>query len=610
MTSLLTKIKSLDTKILTNTQNISNKQNILIPGTNISISNNTISATGSITQSQLNLKQDILQAGENITISNNIISSTGGITQSQLTTELNKKQNNLNIYDNIILNSLYVAPFSTKTTTSPAINGEIRSKILTIEDDIGLINVGDSINSILSTLDTKQNILTAGTNITISNNTISATSGTDLTSSSDIITGTIDSGNITGRAGSSIRAPALLYGTTNVATKISGIESSLLAKQASLTTSTNLNVNAITCGNISARTTTTTITAGTITASSNLLYGTTNVGSKISSIETSLNGKQSTLIAGNNITISNNTISLTGGITQADLDLKQNFINDGDLSFAKTSGLQAAITSLDKLAPLIYVNNQLTKKQNTLIAGTNITISGNNISSTVSTITQADLDTKQNTLTSSTDILTNRIDVADKLVITNTSPTLYLKDTDGRSGMINMNINRMYFLSGPANSESWAPVNSQYPLYLQTDTNDAVFGRNISSPRWRVLFPVNNLSNQFPSNSGTIVTIANNVVCNGGGMIFHFTCGGFMSGTTGKINVTLRYTDDAGNVRASVVAPFYFNQSNTHAAWSKSHYQAGIPASNMKLELVRDNTSNFRMDSNDFVSVVMEEVPF
>ena len=299
MTSLLTKIKTLDTKISTNTQNISNKQNILIPGTNISISNNTISATGSITQSQLNLKQDILQAGENITISNNIISSTGGITQSQLTTELNKKQNNLNIYDNIILNSLYVAPFSTKTTTSPAINGEIRSKILSIEDDSGLINVGDSINSITLSLNNKQNILTAGNNITISNNTISSTGGTDLNSSIDIITGTIESGNITGRAGTSIRAPNLLYGTTNVGTKISGIESSLLAKQASLTTSTNINIGSITCGNIIGRTSSTTITASNITASGNLLYGTTNVGTKIGELETSLNGKLSTLVAGN-----------------------------------------------------------------------------------------------------------------------------------------------------------------------------------------------------------------------------------------------------------------------------------------------------------------------
>ena len=50
-----------------------------------------------------------------------------------------------------------------------------------------------------------------------------------------------------------------------------------------------------------------------------------NVGTKIGQLETSLNGKQSTLIAGNNITISNNTISSSGGgsITQEDLDLKQ-----------------------------------------------------------------------------------------------------------------------------------------------------------------------------------------------------------------------------------------------------------------------------------------------
>ena len=43
-------------------------------------------------------------------------------------------------------------------------------------------------------------------------------------------------------------------------------------------------------------------------------------------VDTGLNGKQSTLIAGNNITITNNTISSTGGssdITQEDLDLKE-----------------------------------------------------------------------------------------------------------------------------------------------------------------------------------------------------------------------------------------------------------------------------------------------
>ena len=56
MTSSLTKIKSLDTHVSTNTQNISNKQNTLIAGTNITIDvNNNISSSG-INQSQLDTK--------------------------------------------------------------------------------------------------------------------------------------------------------------------------------------------------------------------------------------------------------------------------------------------------------------------------------------------------------------------------------------------------------------------------------------------------------------------------------------------------------------------------------------------------------------------------
>ena len=64
------------------------KQNILIAGSNITITNDTISSTGGITQENLDLKQDSLTAGTNITIDeNNIISSTGGgsdITQEDL----------------------------------------------------------------------------------------------------------------------------------------------------------------------------------------------------------------------------------------------------------------------------------------------------------------------------------------------------------------------------------------------------------------------------------------------------------------------------------------------------------------------------------------------
>jgi hypothetical protein len=45
---------------------------------------------------------------------------------------------------------------------------------------------------------------------------------------------------------------------------------------------------------------------------------TTHLTSKLY-VDTALNGKQNTLLAGENITITNNTISSTGGITQEDL---------------------------------------------------------------------------------------------------------------------------------------------------------------------------------------------------------------------------------------------------------------------------------------------------
>ena len=68
MTSLLTKIKTLDTKISTNTQSISNKQNILTPGTNITIdSNNIISSSGSVTQAQLDEKQFLITSSTDLT---------------------------------------------------------------------------------------------------------------------------------------------------------------------------------------------------------------------------------------------------------------------------------------------------------------------------------------------------------------------------------------------------------------------------------------------------------------------------------------------------------------------------------------------------------------
>jgi sulfur transfer complex TusBCD TusB component (DsrH family) len=65
-----------------------------------------------------------------------------------------------------------------------------------------------------------------------------------------------------------------------------------------------------------------------------------------------LSNKQDTLTAGDNINIVNNVISSDEEVSQADLDLKQDLIQDGDLTIAKTDGLLTALDSTAKLASL------------------------------------------------------------------------------------------------------------------------------------------------------------------------------------------------------------------------------------------------------------------
>jgi hypothetical protein len=65
-----------------------------------------------------------------------------------------------------------------------------------------------------------------------------------------------------------------------------------------------------------------------------------------------------------------------------------------------------------------------------------------------------------------------------RLVLRGNNPTLYLRDTDHRSGMIHMNSNIMYFLNASGNdSETWTQQNGQnWCLQLNMNNNDATFG--------------------------------------------------------------------------------------------------------------------------------------
>jgi hypothetical protein len=64
--------------------------------------------------------------------------------------------------------------------------------------------------------------------------------------------------------------------------------------------------------------------------------------------------------------------------------------------------------------------------------------------------------------------------------INNSSPTIYLQDTDNRSSMIHCNSNLFYVLRGDGNnSTTWAQFGGQWPLIINLENNNATVGNNL-----------------------------------------------------------------------------------------------------------------------------------
>jgi hypothetical protein len=195
-----------------------------------------------------------------------------------------------------------------------------------------------------------------------------------LTSSSNITTGTIDSGSITGRDlgvlylktiyGTLIQANTIIHGTSNnIATNITSIESNENNKQPILDSNIIITTGTISSGNI-VGSKNTSITAPTITASGNLLYGTTNVATKIASIETSLNTKQPTLIATSNIKTgiidSSNITGRTGTtITAPTITGSSNLFYGSNNVGTKIGQLETALDATAKITSSnVFTTNQ------------------------------------------------------------------------------------------------------------------------------------------------------------------------------------------------------------------------------------------------------------
>jgi hypothetical protein len=152
-----------------------------------------------------------------------------------------------------------------------------------------------------------------------------------------------------------------------------------------------------------------------------------------------------------------------------------------------------------------------------------------------------------------------------RLVLRGTAPTLYLRDTDNRSGMIHMNSNVMYFLNANGNdSETWAQQNGQnWALQIDMNNNTATFGGSISGG-----------SNLFISGYSTIGSY---ISVSGSGTFGSLFASGASSiynnlEVTGSLNVSqnIRHQTDRWHTSSDGRHRFYFGGSAT------TYYSGGM----------------------------------
>jgi hypothetical protein len=81
-----------------------------------------------------------------------------------------------------------------------------------------------------------------------------------------------------------------------------------------------------------------------------------------------------------------------------------------------------------------------------------------------------------------TNSISTDFNLTGNLYIRNSSPTIYLRDTDHRSSMIHCNSNIFYVLRGNgSDTTTWATYNGYWPLEINLENNNATFGGNITA---------------------------------------------------------------------------------------------------------------------------------
>lgn len=263
-----------------------------------------------------------------------------------------------------------------------SVNGYTGDVVLTTSDleNTSDYQTGTEVESAISTaIAGKQDTLTAGNNITISNNTISATdttysAGTGLTldgTQFSVNTGTIAtqqdvSNEATARENADINLQGQIDAISS-ASDVTDIVGTYAALQAYDTTHLKDN-DIIKVLQDESQNDETTYYRWSTTTETFTLIGEEGPYYTKSATDILLQGKQDKLTAGSNITIaSDNTISAT------------------DTTYTAGTGLSLNGTEFSADTSVLATQTDLSGKQNTLTAGSNITISGDTISATDTT---------------------------------------------------------------------------------------------------------------------------------------------------------------------------------------------------------------------------------
>jgi len=424
------------------TSALNTKQNTLTAGNNISIdASSNITLTEVVTDtdltSALNTKQNTLNAGDNITIdaSTNVISSTGGTTidsttdlscntltttgdatiggtltigsetlDTKINNSINGKQNTitarnnltitndvLDVDENIVTNSLVIRPSILKANYTPATNGEIRATILTIDDYLNgvVYDVKDTLNSKQGEIDSSVDLTCKALN-TFGDIIINESGGKTQNVGSLLTSlGSQQFTNTTQISTNSGNISTLQTNTTDLPTmreNISTNTTNILNKQNALSFNTNnigiqsivVSSSSVKGRNVAGQVLSDSLsTTGDATIGGILTIGSQTLDTKISN---AINGKQNTITARNNLTITNDVLDVDEDVVTNSLVIRPSFLKESYTPSVAGEIRATTLTIDDYVNGVVYdVKDTLIGKQDKLENTSNLDIKSLNV---------------------------------------------------------------------------------------------------------------------------------------------------------------------------------------------------------------------------------------